>query len=76
MPPRGKPCLSPRESEVVLRLLSGEKQTAIAADLEISQRAVQIYLHRAKEKLQATTLIQLVRIVIELRLFPKTKLRT
>jgi two-component system, LuxR family, response regulator FixJ len=72
---KGKPSLSPRESEVVLRLLCGEKQTAIAADLEISQRAVQIYLGRAKEKLQATTLIQLVRIVVELRLFPKAKLR-
>lgn len=71
---KGKPSLSQRESEVVLRLLSGEKQTAIAADLDISQRAVQIYLARAKAKLQATTLIQLVRIVVELRLFPKTKL--
>lgn len=73
--PNGKPSLSPRESEIVRRLLCGEKQTAIAADLGISTRAVQIYLQRAKEKLQATTLIQLVRIVVECRVFHKAKLR-
>jgi two-component system, LuxR family, response regulator FixJ len=72
--PAKKMSLSPRESEVVCKLLAGEKQTAIAADLGISQRAVQIYLARAREKLQAKTLLHLVRVVIELRLFPKTKL--
>ena len=57
--PAKTPTLSPRELEIVRRLLKGELQTSIAGDLEISVSAVQIYVHRAKEKFHCATLIQL-----------------
>jgi DNA-binding NarL/FixJ family response regulator len=53
------PTLSRRERDIVLRLLLGQKQTTIAADLEISVHTVQVYVHRAKVKLRCGTLIQL-----------------
>lgn len=52
--------LSPREAEIVLRLANGEPQKAIAAELGISISAVETYIDRAKEKLSARTVIQLV----------------
>jgi DNA-binding NarL/FixJ family response regulator len=59
--------LSPREREIVTRLAEGEKQTAIAADLEISISAVECYVRRAKAKLQAQTVIHLAVIVTRIR---------
>lgn len=57
--------LSPREGEIVRRLLIGEKQTAIAIELHISTRAVQVYVQRAKGKFHCATLLQLAVRVVE-----------
>ena len=55
-----KPKLSRREKQVVRRLLTGKKQSCIAVELQISRRAVESYVARAKAKFKAQTLCQLV----------------
>ncbi len=51
---------SPREAEIVRRLAVGEPQKAIAVELGISISAVETYIGRAKIKVGAGTVIQLV----------------
>lgn len=52
--------LSPREREIVRRLADGEPQKAIAADLGIAVRTVEVYTARAREKTGTRTVTQLV----------------
>jgi len=52
--------LSPREREIVTRLANGDHQKAIAADLGISTRTVEVFISRARLKVRAKTTIQLV----------------
>lgn len=60
--------LSPRECEVMERLVTGEANKAIAFDLGISARTVEVYRANVMMKMQAKTLSDLVRMVTIVRL--------
>jgi len=60
--------LSPREREVMEALVAGEANKAIAFDLGISARTVEVYRANVMMKMQAKTLSHLVRMVTAARL--------
>jgi two-component system response regulator FixJ len=60
--------LSPREREVMDGLVAGQANKAIAYDLEISARTVEVYRANVMMKIQAKTLSDLVRMVTIARL--------
>ena len=60
--------LSPREMEVMDGLVAGLANKAIAFDLEISARTVEVYRANVMMKMQAKTLSELVRMVTIARL--------
>lgn len=53
--------LTPREREVMDRIVIGATNKLVAAELGISPRTVEIYRRRVMEKMQARTLADLVR---------------
>lgn len=55
--------LSPREREVMDGLVAGKANKAIAFDLDISARTVEVYRANVMIKMQAKTLSELVRMV-------------
>jgi two-component system response regulator FixJ len=55
--------LSPREHEVMEGLVAGKANKAIAYDLSISARTVEVYRANVMMKMQAKTLSELVRMV-------------
>ena len=55
--------LSPREREVMDGLVAGKANKAIAYDLEISARTVEVYRANVMMKMQSKTLSELVRMV-------------
>ncbi|MBM5811353.1 MAG: response regulator transcription factor [Gammaproteobacteria bacterium] len=57
--------LTPREREVLDLVTKGKANKVIAGDLEVSQRTVEIHRARVMEKMGATSLVHLVRMVIE-----------
>lgn len=57
--------LTPREREVLDLVTRGKPNKVIAGDLNLSQRTVEIHRSRVMEKMGATSLAQLVRMVIE-----------
>jgi len=56
--------LTPREHEILDMVVNGKANKVIADDLELSQRTVEIHRARVMEKMQATSLAHLVRMVI------------
>ncbi|MEW6626008.1 MAG: response regulator FixJ [Pseudomonadota bacterium] len=60
--------LSPREREVMDGLVAGQANKAIAYDLEISARTVEVYRANVMMKMHAKTLSDLVRMVTIARL--------
>lgn len=60
--------LSPREHEVMDGLVAGQANKAIAFDLDISARTVEVYRANVMMKMQAKTLSELVRMVTISRL--------
>jgi len=56
--------LTPREREIMDMVVNGKANKVIAGDLELSQRTVEIHRARVMEKMQATSLAHLVRMVI------------
>jgi FixJ family two-component response regulator len=59
--------LTPRERDVMELVTQGKANKAIAAELNISQRTVEIHRARVMEKTQAASLAHLVRMVLRLR---------
>jgi FixJ family two-component response regulator len=57
--------LTPREREVMSLVAQGKANKVIAADLELSQRTVEIHRAHVMEKMGANSLAHLVRMVIE-----------
>jgi two-component system, LuxR family, response regulator FixJ len=58
--------LTPRERQVLTLVTSGKSNKIVAADLGVSQRTVEIHRARVMEKMGASSLAQLVRMVIDL----------
>lgn len=56
--------LSEREREILDMVVNGKANKVIAADLNLSQRTVEIHRARVMEKMHANSLAQLVRLVI------------
>jgi two-component system, LuxR family, response regulator FixJ len=57
--------LTPREREVLSLVTKGKANKVIAGDLDVSQRTVEIHRARVMEKMGASSLAHLVRMVIE-----------
>ena len=57
--------LTPREREVMALVTQGKANKVIAADLNLSQRTVEIHRAHVMEKMGANSLAHLVRMVIE-----------
>lgn len=57
--------LTPREREVLELVVHGKANKVIAGDLKLSQRTVEIHRARVMEKMQASSLAHLVRMVLE-----------
>ena len=64
--------LSVREREVMDALVEGKANKAIAFDLGISARTVEVYRANAMMKMHAKTLSDLVRMAMIVRMFPNT----
>jgi two-component system, LuxR family, response regulator FixJ len=58
--------LTPREREVLTMVTSGKANKVMAADLGLSQRTVEIHRARVMEKMGASSVAQLVRMVLDL----------
>lgn len=57
--------LSPREREVLDKVVQGHANKVIAADLDLSQRTVEIHRARVMEKMEAHSLAELVRMLLQ-----------
>jgi two-component system, LuxR family, response regulator FixJ len=64
--------LTPREREVLALVTSGKANKVMAADLNVSQRTVEIHRARVMEKMHASSLAQLVRMMMDLEELPGT----
>ena len=58
--------LTPREREVLALVTQGKANKVMAGDLGVSQRTVEIHRARVMEKMRASSLAQLVRMVMNL----------
>ena len=58
--------LTPREREVLALVTSGKANKVMAADLGLSQRTIEIHRARVMEKMGASSLAHLVRMVLDL----------
>jgi two-component system, LuxR family, response regulator FixJ len=58
--------LTPREHEVLVLMTRGKPNKVMAAELGVSQRTVEIHRARVMEKSGATSIAQLVRMVMDL----------
>ena len=62
--------LTRREAEVMLLMAEGKANKVIAFDLDISQRTVEIHRGRVMKKMQAHSLAQLVRMLMQVNYLP------
>ncbi|XOZ33794.1 response regulator FixJ [Halomonadaceae bacterium KBTZ08] len=59
--------LTPRECEIMDRMVAGQANKVIAIELDISQRTVEIHRSRVMHKMGTHSLAQLVRMVMNVR---------
>lgn len=59
--------LTPREREIMDRMIAGQANKVIAIELNISQRTVEIHRSRVMHKMGTHSLAQLVRMVLSVR---------
>jgi two-component system response regulator FixJ len=59
--------LTAREREVLDLMIKGRQNKLMAADLGLSQRTIEIHRARVMDKMQATSLAQLVRMTLEVQ---------
>lgn len=59
--------LTPREHEIMQRVVAGRHNRDIAAELEISARTVEVHKARVMQKLQVTSIADLVRLNLRVR---------
>jgi two-component system, LuxR family, response regulator FixJ len=59
-------CLTAREREVLGLMVLGKQNKVMAGELGVSQRTVEIHRARVMEKMEARSLAQLVRMMLEL----------
>lgn len=59
--------LTPRECEIMDRMVAGQANKVIAIELDISQRTVEIHRSRVMHKMGTHSLAQLVRMVLNVR---------
>ena len=65
--------LTPREREVLTLMAQGKPNKVMAAELGVSQRTVEIHRARVMEKMGASSLAQLVRMMMDLDEKPTTR---
>jgi two-component system, LuxR family, response regulator FixJ len=63
--------LTQREKDVLSLLMAGRSNKAMAGDLNLSQRTVELYRARIMEKTGSRSLAQLVRMAMDLKLAPQ-----
>ncbi len=61
--------LTPRERDVLMLLMAGRSNKAMASDLQLSQRTVELHRSRVMEKTGSRSLAQLIRMAMDLNLF-------
>lgn len=59
--------LTPRETEIMQRMIAGQANKVIAIELEISQRTVEIHRSRVMHKMGTHSLAHLVRMVLSVK---------
>jgi len=59
--------LTPREREIMDRMIAGQANKVIAIELSISQRTVEIHRSRVMHKMGTHSLAQLVRMVLSVQ---------
>ncbi len=64
--------LTPREHEVLERLVAGHANKVIAYELDISPRTVEIHRARVMEKMQAHNFSHLVRLALAAGITPES----
>jgi FixJ family two-component response regulator len=67
--------LTPRERDVLKLMMAGHSNKAMASDLVLSQRTVELYRARVMEKTGSRSLAQLVRMAMELQIVPSSRPR-
>ena len=67
--------LTPRERDVFAHLISGQLNKQVGFDLGISERTTKSHRHQIFEKMQANSIVDLVRFAADLRIAPTGKVR-
>ena len=67
--------LTPREREVFAHLISGQLNKQVGFDLGISERTIKIHRHQVLQKMQADSIVDLVRMAADLDVAPIGKVR-
>lgn len=64
--------LTPRELEVALRIVAGQSNKLMAAELDLSERTVELHRAHAMQKLEVRSVAQLVRMMLDVDTPPAT----
>ena len=56
--------LTPGEEDVLLRLIDGKSNKAIAVDLQLSVRTIEVRRAKLMKKMKAASLAELIRLIV------------